>query len=49
MAHHARTHKRIPVDADGRPQIPALVALLAAAAIVVLVLVTSAASARLVG
>ena len=49
MAHHAPTHKRISIDADGRPQISVLMALVAAAAIVLLVLVTSAASARLVG
>jgi hypothetical protein len=49
MAHHAPTHKRSTIDADGRPQIPAMVALLAAAAIVLLVLATSAVSTRLVG
>ena len=49
MAHHAPTHKRISIDADGRPQVSVLMALVAAAAIVLLVLVTSAASDRLVG
>jgi len=49
MAHHAPTHKRSAFDAEGRPQIPAMVALLAGAAIVLIVLATSAVSTRLVG
>lgn len=49
MANRMPTHKRSPLDADGRPQIGAMVALLATAAVVLLVLATSAVSARLVG
>ena len=46
---HMPTHRRDPSDADGPPQVSALVALLAAAAIFLLVLATSALSDRLVG
>ena len=49
VAHHVPTHRRSPLDADGLPQVSAMVALLAAAAVVLLVLATSAVSARLVG
>jgi small neutral amino acid transporter SnatA (MarC family) len=49
MAHHVPTHRRSSLDADGRPQVSAMVALLVAAAIVLLVLATSAVSNRLVG
>jgi hypothetical protein len=47
--HHVPTHRRGSLDAAGRPQVSAMVALLAAAAIVLLVLATSAVSGRLVG
>jgi hypothetical protein len=49
MAHRMPTHRRNSLDADGRPQVSAMVALMAAAAIVLLVLATSAVSNRLVG
>ena len=49
MTHHVPTHKRSSLDADGRPQVSAMMALLAAAAIVLLILATSAVSDRLVG
>jgi hypothetical protein len=45
---HLPTHRR-PLDADGRPQVNPMVALLAAAAIFLLVLATSAISDRIVG
>ena len=45
---HTPTHKRTPFDADGRPQVSVLAALLLIAAIVVLLLATSAVSERLV-
>ncbi len=43
------THKRSSLDADGRPQVSAMAALLATAAIFLLIMTTSAVSARLVG
>ena len=46
---HPPTHKRRSFDADGRPQVSVMVALLAAAAVFLLVLATSEVSARLVG
>jgi hypothetical protein len=46
---HLPTHRRTPVDADGRPQVNAVLALVAAAAVFLLVLVTSALSDPLVG
>jgi hypothetical protein len=46
---HLPTHRRSPLDADGRPQVNPMVALLAAAAIFLLVLATSAVSDRIVG
>ena len=49
MTHHVPTHKRSSLDADGRPQVSAILALFAAAAIVLLILATSAVSDRLVG
>jgi hypothetical protein len=49
MAHHVPTHKRASLDADGPPQVSAMVALVMAAAIVLLILATSAVSNRLVG
>jgi hypothetical protein len=46
---HQPTHKRSPLDADGRPQVSVMVALLIIAAAFLLVLATSAVSDRLVG
>jgi hypothetical protein len=46
---HLPTHRRNPLDADGRPLVNPMVALLAAAAVFLLVLATSAISDRLVG
>jgi hypothetical protein len=46
---HLPTHRRTPVDADGRPLVNAVLALVAAAAVFLLVLATSAISGRLVG
>ena len=48
---HAPTHKRSTphVDADGRPQVNLVLALLGIAAVVALLLATSALSERLVG
>jgi hypothetical protein len=48
---HAPTHKRSTphVDADGRPQVNIVLALIGIAAVVALLLATSAVSERLVG
>jgi hypothetical protein len=46
---HQPTHKRSPLDADGHPQVSAMVALLIIAAGFLLVLATSAVSDSLVG